>query len=150
MNMLYVDSLCPISSHFQHQFFSIITSSLSNPSFPHDTWTTRCLHSPPSSESRPYDQLFSHCVPWCIRILHSFVLPISDFLISRSCVRLCYSCSLTAECCCLQSVLRMSTVNLCCLILPGTSRLLPGSNSHAWTISHHILQVAFSNYLQPL
>lgn len=48
-NMLHIDNFCPISSHFQHRFFTIVlSSSLSNPSFPHDALTTTRLPSPPS------------------------------------------------------------------------------------------------------
>lgn len=73
-------------------------------------------------------------------------------MISR-CRRLCYqlwACSRSAECCWLKAVLTASTVNLRCLISPGTSPPLHGSNIHARIISHHMFQVAFANYWQPL
>ena len=104
------------------------------------------------SESRPYDQLFSPRILWCTTTHHSFILPISDLVISR-CEIVLLPIGLLSGCRALPSrtvVLTASTIHLCCLISPGTPWLLHTSNIHAWLVFHHILQVAFSNYLQPL
>lgn len=80
VNMLYTDDLDYISFHFQHQFFTIIvTSSLSNPTFSHNTLNSSA-HLPAQWGLGPTVSCF-HII--FSDVPESFVLPLSDLVISR-------------------------------------------------------------------